>query len=82
MRAGSHTALVTVARSAGVALGRLGGRPGPVHLNVQFEEPLVPEGRWGTPDPAGADPIDEAYTLPWIDHTDAVEALKAKKIAG
>ena len=37
------------ARSAAVALGRLGGRPGPVHLNVQFEEPLVPDTRdgWG-----------------------------------
>ena len=38
------------ARSAGVATGRLGARPGPVHLNVQFEEPLVPEtgDGWGS----------------------------------
>ena len=38
------------ARSAGVATGRLGTRPGPVHLNVQFEEPLVPEtgDGWGS----------------------------------
>ncbi len=37
------------ARSAATALGRLGGRPGPVHLNLQFEEPLVPEtgDGWG-----------------------------------
>jgi 2-succinyl-5-enolpyruvyl-6-hydroxy-3-cyclohexene-1-carboxylate synthase len=38
------------ARSAAVATGRLGGRPGPVHLNVQFEEPLVPDtgDGWGS----------------------------------
>ena len=28
-----------------VAAGRLGARPGPVHLNVQFDEPLVPDDR-------------------------------------
>ncbi len=39
------------ARAAGAAAGRLGDRPGPVHLNVQFEEPLVPETSdgWGSP---------------------------------
>ncbi len=38
------------ARSAHVATGRLGGRPGPVHLNVQFEEPLTPDAGdgWGS----------------------------------
>jgi 2-succinyl-5-enolpyruvyl-6-hydroxy-3-cyclohexene-1-carboxylate synthase len=30
------------ARAAATARGRLGGRPGPVHLNVQFEDPLTP----------------------------------------
>jgi 2-succinyl-5-enolpyruvyl-6-hydroxy-3-cyclohexene-1-carboxylate synthase len=37
------------ARAAATATGRLGGRPGPVHLNLQFEEPLVPEAGdgWG-----------------------------------
>ncbi len=39
------------ARAAWTALGRLGGRPGPVHLNLQVEEPLVPDvsDGWGTP---------------------------------
>jgi 2-succinyl-5-enolpyruvyl-6-hydroxy-3-cyclohexene-1-carboxylate synthase len=38
------------ARSAAVATGALGGRPGPVHLNVQLEEPLVPDvgDGWGS----------------------------------
>ena len=38
------------ARAAATSTGRLGGRPGPVHLNVQFEEPLVPEtgDGWGS----------------------------------
>jgi 2-succinyl-5-enolpyruvyl-6-hydroxy-3-cyclohexene-1-carboxylate synthase len=30
------------ARAVATAGGRLGGRPGPVHVNVQFEEPLTP----------------------------------------
>ncbi|HET9828652.1 MAG TPA: 2-succinyl-5-enolpyruvyl-6-hydroxy-3-cyclohexene-1-carboxylic-acid synthase [Nocardioidaceae bacterium] len=30
------------ARAAATARGRLGARPGPVHLNVQFEDPLTP----------------------------------------
>ena len=38
------------ARAAAVSRGRLGGRPGPVHLNVQFEEPLTPDAGdgWGS----------------------------------
>jgi 2-succinyl-5-enolpyruvyl-6-hydroxy-3-cyclohexene-1-carboxylate synthase len=37
------------ARAAATARGRLGARPGPVHLNVQFEDPLTPgtSDGWG-----------------------------------
>ena len=41
-----------VARAIGVALGRTGGVPGPVHLNLPFAEPLVPDA------PTGAGPTD------------------------
>jgi 2-succinyl-5-enolpyruvyl-6-hydroxy-3-cyclohexene-1-carboxylate synthase len=38
------------ARATGTAAGQLGGLPGPVHLNVQFEEPLTPDATdgWGS----------------------------------
>ncbi len=38
------------ARAAATSRGRPSGRPGPVHLNVQFEEPLTPEtgDGWGS----------------------------------
>jgi 2-succinyl-5-enolpyruvyl-6-hydroxy-3-cyclohexene-1-carboxylate synthase len=39
-----------VARASAVATARLGDRPGPVHLNLQLEEPLVPDAGdgWGS----------------------------------
>ena len=39
----------TVDRVVGAALGALGGGPGPVHLNVPFPEPLMPNGVVETP---------------------------------
>ncbi|MGZ4479675.1 MAG: 2-succinyl-5-enolpyruvyl-6-hydroxy-3-cyclohexene-1-carboxylic-acid synthase [Nocardioidaceae bacterium] len=39
------------ARAAATAAGSLGDRPGPVHLNVQFEEPLTPGQADGWADP-------------------------------
>jgi 2-succinyl-5-enolpyruvyl-6-hydroxy-3-cyclohexene-1-carboxylate synthase len=45
-----------VARQVARATGRLGTRPGPVHLNVQFEQPLLPEPAdgWATDVPGRA----------------------------
>ncbi|MFC4942574.1 2-succinyl-5-enolpyruvyl-6-hydroxy-3-cyclohexene-1-carboxylic-acid synthase [Pseudonocardia sp. GCM10023141] len=55
----------TVDRAVAAATGVLGGQPGPVHLNLPFVEPLVPDGT-GTP-PAG-----RADGRPWTD----VEAVQ------
>ena len=54
-----------VAKAVGVALGRTGGRPGPVHLNVPFAEPLVPRvgpgaGEW--PEPLAGRPAGAPWT--------------------
>ncbi|MEP7090177.1 MAG: 2-succinyl-5-enolpyruvyl-6-hydroxy-3-cyclohexene-1-carboxylic-acid synthase, partial [Nocardioidaceae bacterium] len=50
------------ARAAATARGRLGGRPGPVHLNVQFEEPLTP----GTGDGWGIALDGRTEQEPWM----------------
>ncbi|MPZ64808.1 MAG: 2-succinyl-5-enolpyruvyl-6-hydroxy-3-cyclohexene-1-carboxylic-acid synthase [Pseudonocardiaceae bacterium] len=43
----------TVDRAMAAARGALGGRPGPVHLDVPLREPLVPE-----PEPDWPEPLD------------------------
>jgi 2-succinyl-5-enolpyruvyl-6-hydroxy-3-cyclohexene-1-carboxylate synthase len=80
-----------VARAVGVALGRTGGLPGPVHLNLPFAEPLVPDGpavgALSATGPAGAggladwpEPLDgRADGGPWTglprSPTDSTEAM-------
>ena len=49
-------------RAAATARGRVGGRPGPVHLNVQMEEPLVP----GTSDGWGIALDGRVAHEPWM----------------
>ncbi len=49
------------ARAAWTARGRLGGRPGPVHLNLQLEEPLAP----GDADGWDADLAGRDGDVPW-----------------
>jgi len=46
----------SVAKAVAVAVGRVGGPPGPVHVNVPFAEPLMP-------DAGGADPADWPESL-------------------
>jgi 2-succinyl-5-enolpyruvyl-6-hydroxy-3-cyclohexene-1-carboxylate synthase len=50
------------ARAAATARGRPGGRPGPVHLNVQLEEPLTP----GTGDGWGSALDGRVEQQPWM----------------
>lgn len=49
---------VAVDRAFAAATGALGGQPGPVHLNLPFVEPLVPDG-------TGAMPPGRAGGGPW-----------------
>ncbi len=50
------------AKAAATAGGRLGDRPGPVHLNLQFEEPLTP----ATGDGWGSAPDGASHGGPWM----------------
>jgi 2-succinyl-5-enolpyruvyl-6-hydroxy-3-cyclohexene-1-carboxylate synthase len=56
-----------VARLVAVARGGAAGAPGPVHLNVQLAEPLVPDsdGGWGTPVEG------RPYGAPWTQPADS-----------
>ncbi|MBO0848751.1 MAG: 2-succinyl-5-enolpyruvyl-6-hydroxy-3-cyclohexene-1-carboxylic-acid synthase, partial [Pseudonocardia sp.] len=54
-----------VARAAGMALGLVGGRVGPVHVNLPFAEPLVPDaegGADGWPEPLNGRPSGVPWT--------------------
>jgi 2-succinyl-5-enolpyruvyl-6-hydroxy-3-cyclohexene-1-carboxylate synthase len=52
------------ARALAAARGRLHDRPGPVHLNVQLEEPLVPEPLDGWSTDVGGRPHGSPWSLP------------------
>ncbi|MGH3614015.1 MAG: 2-succinyl-5-enolpyruvyl-6-hydroxy-3-cyclohexene-1-carboxylic-acid synthase [Pseudonocardia sp.] len=58
-----------VDRAVVAAVGATGGPPGPVHLNLPFAEPLVPDVSgagltWADPRPAGRAPDDAVPTGP------------------
>ncbi|MGH4022163.1 MAG: 2-succinyl-5-enolpyruvyl-6-hydroxy-3-cyclohexene-1-carboxylic-acid synthase [Pseudonocardiaceae bacterium] len=52
----------TVDRAVAAARGILGGRSGPVHLNVPLREPLVPDGATGWPEPLDGRPAGAPWT--------------------
>jgi 2-succinyl-5-enolpyruvyl-6-hydroxy-3-cyclohexene-1-carboxylate synthase len=52
------------ARAVWTAAGRLGDRPGPVHLNLQFEEPLVPGAGDGWAGSGAARPLGAPWMQP------------------
>jgi 2-succinyl-5-enolpyruvyl-6-hydroxy-3-cyclohexene-1-carboxylate synthase len=47
-----------MSRAVSAAVGELGSRPGPVHVNVAFREPLIPD------DAPGTDPSNRARAWP------------------
>ncbi|HYO41210.1 MAG TPA: 2-succinyl-5-enolpyruvyl-6-hydroxy-3-cyclohexene-1-carboxylic-acid synthase [Nocardioidaceae bacterium] len=68
------------ARFAATAAGRLDrsqGRPGPVHLNVQVEEPLTPDGEDGWGSPLDGRAGDEPWMAPGPVPVAAPEELSA-----
>lgn len=55
-------------RAWAAARGTLTRSPGPVHLNLAFREPLVPDGDYDWPEPLGGRP----HNAPWTSAEDPV----------
>ena len=63
-------------RALAVGLGLDGGRPGPVHLNLGFEEPLLPED--DAEEPGAGTVALLAKTGPRVDHLDLFLAAEQR----
>ena len=63
------------ARFVATAAGRLGGRPGPVHLNLQFDEPLTPRSGDGWGSALDGRPGDDPWLQPGPAPTARAEEL-------
>jgi 2-succinyl-5-enolpyruvyl-6-hydroxy-3-cyclohexene-1-carboxylate synthase len=72
------------ARAAWTAAGRLSARPGPVHLNVQFEEPLTPgtPDGWGTGLEVAGEPWMTPGPAPQRQHERVDTGLRTVVVAG
>jgi len=74
------------ARATATATGRLGRAAGPVHLNLQLEEPLTPEVEdgWGSPldGAAGGHPWTKAGDRPVSQPTPVSRDLRTVVVAG
>ncbi len=55
-------------RAWAAARGTLTRNPGPVHLNLAFREPLLPDGDYDWPEPLGG----RAHNAPWVSAEDPV----------
>jgi 2-succinyl-5-enolpyruvyl-6-hydroxy-3-cyclohexene-1-carboxylate synthase len=62
-------------RAVAAARGVPSGVPGPVHLDVAFREPLVPDGGSGN-EPAWPDPLDGDAGLTTVDTAPAAEPVR------
>ena len=63
------------ARFVATSAGRLGDRPGPVHLNLQFDEPLTPRSGDGWGSALDGRPGDDPWLQPGPAPTARVEEL-------